>query len=211
MPSTLAEVSQPGEAMTRCWAICVCVVRFSPLPHWACWLKRADARAGVEPKHCRPRGRMRPTRKACMRLPGSWSRSGLRQASNPTLYNLCFDIVAAEAPWREVPSWPSKRLLCKRVARSCACEFEPARLLSPCPHCGSLCPASAARTGAPRQVVRRRVTRWNRGRVGDQTLEKGKQHGEHDKRGNGARIRNASEIHDEHALQIHLGDMHWNF
>jgi|SRR5208283_4285220 len=64
---------------------------------------------------------------------------GVAAGVEPDALRFCFDIVAADSLAQGAELAIETTTLQVRC-RDCECEFEPARLVSSCPHCGSYAP-----------------------------------------------------------------------
>src|SRR5271165_3012737 len=159
----------PAEAMRARPTVRVDVVSLPP--RWAYRLKRADARTGAEPRHCRSCGRMRsqggracdhPGRGrgwACRRRRTRCAAILLRRRGRRHLGARC-----GISDRNDYLAGPLPRLRLRIRAGETGFILPALRILRP---------ASAARSGAPCQIVRRRVTRRNRGRAGSGEYREG--------------------------------------
>ena len=64
---------------------------------------------------------------------------GMAAGVEPDALRFCFDIVAADTVARGA-ELAIETIALQARCRDCACEFEPVRLVSPCPRCASYAP-----------------------------------------------------------------------
>jgi hydrogenase nickel incorporation protein HypA/HybF len=64
---------------------------------------------------------------------------GMAAVVEPDALRFCFEIVAADT-LAQGAELAIERIALQARCQSCACEFEPARLVSACPRCGSYAP-----------------------------------------------------------------------
>ena len=64
---------------------------------------------------------------------------GVAAGVEPDALRFCFDIIAAETLVQGA-ELAIETITLQARCRKCACEFEPARLVSCCPHCGCYAP-----------------------------------------------------------------------
>jgi hydrogenase nickel incorporation protein HypA/HybF len=65
---------------------------------------------------------------------------GMAAGVEPDALRFCFDIVAADT-LAQGAELAIETITVQARCRNCACEFEPARLVSSCPRCGSYAPS----------------------------------------------------------------------
>ena len=61
---------------------------------------------------------------------------GIAAGVEPDALRFCFDVVAADT-LAQGAELAIETVTLQARCRNCTCEFEPPRLLAPCPHCGS--------------------------------------------------------------------------